>query len=207
MNWVNRRQSMNIASLWTWVCTCLVVPSLLGMYCGPGYVHVLLSPHYWVCTVGLGMYMSCCPLTIGYVLWAWVCTCLVVPSLLGMYCGPGYVHVVPSLLGMYCGPGYVHVLSPHYWVCTVGLGMYMLSPHYWVCTAGRTFPSQPYFAGHLQEAGQSDLHHVLHGYAVADPETGYCQGLSFVTGLILMHVRHYITLASQVRLVFATDQR
>ena len=127
MNWVNRRQSMNIASLWTWVCTCLVVPSLLGMYCGPGYVHVLLSPHYWVCTVGLGMYMSCCPLTIGYVLWAWVCTCLVVPSLLGMYCGPGYVHVL---------------LSPHYWVCTVGLGMYMsccpLTIGYvlwaWVCT-------------------------------------------------------------------------
>ena len=126
MNWVNRRQSMNIASLWTWVCTCLVVPSLLGMYCGPGYVHVLLSPHYWVCTVGLGMYMSCCPLTIGYVLWAWVCTCLVVPSLLGMYCGPGYVHVL---------------LSPHYWVCTVGLGMYMSCPltigyvlWAWVCT-------------------------------------------------------------------------
>ena len=33
------------------------------------------------------------------------------------------------------------------------------------------------------------LRNVLHSYAVADRETGYCQGLSFVTGILLMHVR------------------
>lgn len=54
--------------------------------------------------------------------------------------------------------------------------------------AGRTFPSHPYFSSGLQGAGQSELHSILHAYAVADPETGYCQGLSFVAGLILMHV-------------------
>lgn len=51
----------------------------------------------------------------------------------------------------------------------------------------RTFPSHPYFSSKLLEAGQAELHSILHGYAVADPETGYCQGLSFVTGIILVH--------------------
>ena len=52
---------------------------------------------------------------------------------------------------------------------------------------GRTFPSHPYFSKGAKE-GQSSLYSILHAYAVADPEIGYCQGLSFLTGMLLMHV-------------------
>ena len=31
---------------------------------------------------------------------------------------------------------------------------------------------------------------LLHAYAVADKEVGYCQGLSFVAGLIILHVSY-----------------
>jgi len=52
---------------------------------------------------------------------------------------------------------------------------------------GRTFPSYPYFslAVHI---GQQALERVLHAYAVRDEEVGYCQGLSFVAGMMLIHV-------------------
>ena len=36
--------------------------------------------------------------------------------------------------------------------------------------------------------GQQALERVLHAYAVRDPEVGYCQGLSFVAGMMLIHV-------------------
>ena len=34
------------------------------------------------------------------------------------------------------------------------------------------------------------LYNILHAYAVADKEVGYCQGLSFVAGLIILHVSY-----------------
>ena len=52
----------------------------------------------------------------------------------------------------------------------------------------RTFPSHPYFT---HQHGQKTLHNVLHAYAVSDKDVGYCQGLSFVAGIILMHVCTY----------------
>ncbi len=55
------------------------------------------------------------------------------------------------------------------------------------CEPGRTFPSHPYFSD-AWKGGQADLYVVLKGYAVADREIGYCQGLSFVAGMFLMHV-------------------
>ncbi len=55
-------------------------------------------------------------------------------------------------------------------------------PHY----IARTFPCHPYFECSME--GQMVLRNVLHSYAVADRETGYCQGLSFVTGILLIHV-------------------
>ena len=54
--------------------------------------------------------------------------------------------------------------------------------------AGRTFPSHPYFRLVGVGGGQRALANILHGYAVWDVETGYCQGLSFIAGMILMHV-------------------
>ncbi len=53
----------------------------------------------------------------------------------------------------------------------------------------RTFPTHPYF---IHKEGQEALHRVLHAYAVSDTVCGYCQGLSFVTGIVLMHVRYYL---------------
>ena len=57
--------------------------------------------------------------------------------------------------------------------------------------SGRTFPSHPYFSKGAKE-GQSSLYSILHAYAVADPEIGYCQGLSFLTGMLLMHVSNCV---------------
>lgn len=52
---------------------------------------------------------------------------------------------------------------------------------------GRTFPSHPYFATPLGP-GQMALFSLLKGYSVVDQEVGYCQGLSFVAGMLLMHL-------------------
>lgn len=53
---------------------------------------------------------------------------------------------------------------------------------------GRTFPEHPIF---LEKwgSGQQALFNCMRAYSIADPELGYCQGLSFVAGLLLMHVR------------------
>ena len=48
---------------------------------------------------------------------------------------------------------------------------------------GRTFPGHRRFAG---AEGQRALGRVLRAYASSDPELGYCQGMSFVAGVLLM---------------------
>ena len=58
-----------------------------------------------------------------------------------------------------------------------------MSPFY----SGRSFPKHPYFKSASGE-GQQLMNNVLHAYAVLDKEVGYCQGLSFVAGVIVMHV-------------------
>ncbi|CAH1777592.1 unnamed protein product [Owenia fusiformis] len=52
---------------------------------------------------------------------------------------------------------------------------------------GRTFPSHPYFAAQLGP-GQLALFNLLKAYSLLDQEVGYCQGLSFVAGILLMHM-------------------
>jgi len=54
---------------------------------------------------------------------------------------------------------------------------------------GRTFPSHPYFKSQLG-AGQLSLFNILKAYSLVDTEVGYCQGLAFVAGILLMHVRY-----------------
>ena len=51
---------------------------------------------------------------------------------------------------------------------------------------GRTFPNHPYFSASLGP-GQLSLYNILKAYSLLDPEVGYCQGLSFVGGVLLMH--------------------
>lgn len=52
---------------------------------------------------------------------------------------------------------------------------------------GRTFPNHEYFSGPLG-SGQLALFNLLKAYSLLDPAVGYCQGLSFVAGLLLMHM-------------------
>ncbi|CAE8599971.1 unnamed protein product, partial [Polarella glacialis] len=46
----------------------------------------------------------------------------------------------------------------------------------------RTFPDMPLFDKEQQES----LLRILHAYANLNPEVGYCQGMNFVAGLLLM---------------------
>ncbi|XP_023237177.1 TBC1 domain family member 4-like isoform X1 [Centruroides sculpturatus] len=52
---------------------------------------------------------------------------------------------------------------------------------------GRTFPSHPYYRQTLG-AGQLSLFNLLKAYSLLDSEVGYCQGLSFVAGVLLLHM-------------------
>ncbi|XP_067845002.1 TBC1 domain family member 1 isoform X3 [Heptranchias perlo] len=52
---------------------------------------------------------------------------------------------------------------------------------------GRTFPTHPYFSTQLG-AGQLSLYNLLKAYSLLDQEVGYCQGLSFVAGILLLHM-------------------
>lgn len=52
---------------------------------------------------------------------------------------------------------------------------------------GRTFPNHPYYSSPLGP-GQLSLFNILKAYSLLDPEVGYCQGLSFVAGILLLHM-------------------
>nr|CAD7427136.1 unnamed protein product [Timema monikensis] len=52
---------------------------------------------------------------------------------------------------------------------------------------GRTFPNHAYFSSPLGP-GQLALFNLLKAYSLLDPEVGYCQGLSFIAGVLLLHV-------------------
>ncbi|XP_073470364.1 TBC1 domain family member 4 isoform X1 [Aquarana catesbeiana] len=52
---------------------------------------------------------------------------------------------------------------------------------------GRTFPTHSYFSTQLG-AGQLSLYNLLKAYSLLDQEVGYCQGISFVAGVLLLHM-------------------
>ncbi|CAI9725454.1 TBC1 domain family member 4,TBC1 domain family member 1 [Octopus vulgaris] len=52
---------------------------------------------------------------------------------------------------------------------------------------GRTFPKHPYFRTQLGP-GQLALFNLLKAYSLIDQEVGYCQGLSFIAGMLLIHM-------------------
>lgn len=52
---------------------------------------------------------------------------------------------------------------------------------------GRTFPTHQYFSSQLG-AGQLSLYNLLKAYSLLDTEVGYCQGISFVAGVLLLHM-------------------
>ena len=53
---------------------------------------------------------------------------------------------------------------------------------------GRTFPSKSYFS-RSDALGQLHLYDILHAFAQYAPDIGYCQGMNFVAGFLLFHVR------------------
>lgn len=52
---------------------------------------------------------------------------------------------------------------------------------------GRTFPNHTYYKASLG-VGQLALFNILKAYSILDPELGYCQGLGFICGVLLLHV-------------------
>lgn len=52
---------------------------------------------------------------------------------------------------------------------------------------GRTFPTHRYYSAQLG-AGQLSLYNILKACSLPDEEVGYCQGLSFVAGILLLHM-------------------
>ncbi len=52
-------------------------------------------------------------------------------------------------------------------------------------TPCRTFPEHPLFC---LDAGQNALFRVLKAYSVQDKEVGYCQGMAFPAGVLLMYL-------------------
>eukprot|EP00873_Tetraselmis_striata_P025428 jgi/Tetstr1/445692/TSEL_003495.t1 len=50
----------------------------------------------------------------------------------------------------------------------------------------RTFPEHPQFG--LEDVGQAALFNVLKAYSLHDLEVGYCQGMAFVAGVLLMYL-------------------
>ncbi|XP_055908913.1 TBC1 domain family member 1 isoform X2 [Eupeodes corollae] len=51
---------------------------------------------------------------------------------------------------------------------------------------GRTFPNHKYYKDPLG-VGQLSLFNLLKAYSILDPELGYCQGLGFICGVLLLH--------------------
>jgi len=52
----------------------------------------------------------------------------------------------------------------------------------------RTFPKHDFFRS-AEGRGQEALFNVMKAYSLYDCEVGYCQGLSFVAGSLLLNVR------------------
>lgn len=81
----------------------------------------------------------------------------------------------------------------------------------------RTFPELEYFSYQAgRSSGLSDLQSVLRAYAALDPEVGYCQGLNFLAGCILLYcqdlqlafqVLHVLLIHHNMRVLYAPDLR
>uniref|UniRef100_A0A914ULT1 Rab-GAP TBC domain-containing protein n=1 Tax=Plectus sambesii TaxID=2011161 RepID=A0A914ULT1_9BILA len=71
---------------------------------------------------------------------------------------------------------------------------------------GRTFPSNEYFARQLGP-GQLSLFNILKAYSLYDPEVGYCQGLSFIAGALLLHMEEEEAFDALVDLMYRMGLR
>ena len=70
----------------------------------------------------------------------------------------------------------------------------------------RTFPDQDYFK-EAQGRGQESLYNVVKAYSLFDPECGYCQGMQFVVGPLLLNMPDEEAFSTFVRLMHNYDLR
>ncbi|KAG0324984.1 GTPase-activating protein [Podila horticola] len=69
----------------------------------------------------------------------------------------------------------------------------------------RTFPNHDYFQE--ESAGQEALFNVVKAYSLYDPEVGYCQGLSFVVGPLLLNMPDEEAFCVLVRMMSSYEMR
>ncbi len=68
----------------------------------------------------------------------------------------------------------------------------------------RTFPTHTLFQ---TKEGRGKLQRVLHAYAIHDPPVGYCQGMAFVAGMLLMYLEEGRAFAALVTLMHGASLR
>ncbi|KAF9393088.1 GTPase-activating protein [Podila verticillata] len=69
----------------------------------------------------------------------------------------------------------------------------------------RTFPNHDYFQE--ESTGQEHLFNVVKAYSLYDPEVGYCQGLSFVVGPLLLNMPDEEAFCVLVRMMGSYEMR
>ena len=57
----------------------------------------------------------------------------------------------------------------------------------------RTYPTHPHFR-EPNGPGQQSLFNILKSYSIHDPEIGYCQGIAFIVGPLLLNVCIFLNL-------------
>ncbi|XP_055375031.1 TBC1 domain family member 4 isoform X2 [Condylostylus longicornis] len=71
---------------------------------------------------------------------------------------------------------------------------------------GRTFPNHKYYKDPLG-VGQLSLFNLLKAYSILDPELGYCQGLGFICGILLLHCNEEMAFQLLKHLMFRRKMR
>nr|XP_022903129.1 TBC1 domain family member 4-like isoform X3 [Onthophagus taurus] len=98
-------------------------------------------------------------------------------------------------------------LFPNYYVSYENLLKQLTShQHAILIDLGRTYPAHPYYKSPLGP-GQLALFNLLKAYSLLDPEVGYCQGLSFVAGVLLLHMEESQAFSLLRHLMFQRDLR
>ena len=88
-------------------------------------------------------------------------------------------------------------------------------PHKTIAEIGRDVPrSYPEYWCLACDEGQAAMSRLLRAYAAADSEVGYCQGMNFVAGLLLMYVpeesqafgiMHALLVGRDLRMLYTPD--
>lgn len=86
------------------------------------------------------------------------------------------------------------------------LNLLTIHQHAILIDLARTFPNHPYFNKQLGP-GQLSLFNLLKAYSIIDSNVGYCQGLSFVAGILLMHLEEEESFDAMKYLLITTGLR